>query len=112
MRFQKLLLTTVTLVLWGCGSGNSDPTSHATQMVYVDLQTNTAVVGDRSDVVPAVNPATGERSLMPGLYCSNCEQWRPSPPLEELQRNPAARQCPQCGNAMSADGPWPEAAQP
>ena len=96
MRFQKLLLTTVTLVLWGCGSGNSDPTSHATQMVYVDLHTNTAVVGDRSDVVPAVNPATGERSLM----------------TAELQRIPAARQCPQCGSAMSADGPWPEAVQP
>jgi DNA-directed RNA polymerase subunit RPC12/RpoP len=112
MRIKSFLCAAVPIILCGCSHEGSEPTTQATQMVYVDLQTNKAVVGDRSDVVPAVNPATGERSLMPGMYCSRCGQWRPAPPLEELQRNPAARQCPRCGSAMSADGPWPKAAQP
>lgn len=105
----KSLIPILLVALCGCAEDDSDASTTADQMVYFDLDTRSPIVSEPSEVVPAPHPVTGERSLMPGLYCSACRQWHPAPPLEELQRNPAARQCPQCAGEMSADGPWPEA---
>jgi hypothetical protein len=107
----KNLATLVLVAVCGCGHESAVPERPAGQMVYFDLRTRSPVVSAESEMLPAVHPVTGERSLMPGLYCSACGEWHPAPPVEELQRNPRARQCPQCGGAMTADGPWPEADQ-
>ena len=112
MRWKYFLSTTGLLILCGCAPGENESATAVNQMVYVDLQTRDAVVSEQTDVIPAVHPVTGERSLMPGLYCDECEQWHPAPPIDELQRNPDARQCPRCRIAMSADGPWPDAVEP
>ncbi len=78
------------------------------EMVFFDVETKQPVVQQMSADAPAVNAATGRRTLMPGLYCPQCRAWRPAPPLEVAQRTPAALRCPQCQGAMTADGPVPE----
>ena len=62
----------------------------------------------RAKESPAKNPRTGRFTLMPGLYCPKCREWRASPPLEVLQHNPSARLCPKDKTSMIKDGPPPE----
>src|SRR5687768_11317754 len=91
----------------GCSDRSETEPVAAKQVVYVDLETQQPVVAEASNEAPAVHPETGRRTLMPGLYCAQCERWYPSPPVEELQRNPDARKCRTCGSPLSADGPVP-----
>ena len=53
------------------------------------------------------HPTTGKPTLMPGLYCDQCQKWRASPPLEVLQQNPSASLCPTHRKPMTTDGPIP-----
>ena len=55
------------------------------------------------------HPRTGKATLTPGLYCQQCGTWRASPPLEILQQDPGARNCPVHKSAMSSTGPAPAA---
>lgn len=90
--------------LSGCGkAGPADP-AEAT-MVYVDTRSLETFQLPASSQVPASNPSTGKRTLMPGLFCSQCDKWYPAPPLDVLQRSPKARQCPKCHSEMSSRKP-------
>ncbi len=53
------------------------------------------------------HPRTGRPTLMPGLYCDQCQKWRASPPLSVLQQNPSASLCPIHKQPMTTDGPVP-----
>jgi hypothetical protein len=90
----------------GCGT-ESAADAVVKQQVYVDRETGTAVAAEAGLATPAVNPATARRTLMPALYCGQCQAWRAAPPLEELQRNPQARRCLKCKGPLSAEGPRP-----
>ena len=104
----RVLLPMIAVLIAGCGKQPADSSKSATR-VYVDVETKSPVVAPRTSDLPAVNPKTGRRTLMPGLFCARCRRWHPAPPLEEMQRNPAARKCPKCGRALSSDGPAPKA---
>ena len=91
----------------GCGSGDTSAGPNA-DMVYVDTETFVAVVAPRSGTVPTINPATGQRTLMPGLYCQVCKKWYPVPSPEQINRQNGAALCPKTKTPMIADGPWPE----
>jgi hypothetical protein len=91
----------------GCQSKPAAETTPPAQSVYVDTRTGQVVRAEHSAALPAVNPGTGKRTLMPGLYCAECRKWYPAPPLEVRQRTPNAGQCPRHGTALTADGPLP-----
>lgn len=103
------LLTTVLIIQTCTGCGSSDTSAGAdADMVYVDTKTFVAVVAPKSGSVPIINPATGQRTLMPGLYCPDCEKWYPVPSPEQINRQKGAALCPKTKTPMIADGPWPE----
>jgi predicted Zn-ribbon and HTH transcriptional regulator len=108
LRFRVAMAPIGVLALYGCGGEGTD-SSTVKEVVYVDQESRQMVVMPHVEDAPAVNPATGRRTLMPGLYCPQCQDWHPTPPLEALQRNPAARRCPKCQSALTADGPAPAA---
>ena len=56
---------------------------------------------------PEKHPRTGRLTLMPGLYCATCREWRASPSMEVLQQNPSARLCPKDKTRMTVEGPPP-----
>lgn len=97
----------LSLILAGCSSDEADAVL-ADRMVYVDTKTGQAVVRDVVSPVPAVNPETNERTLMPGLYCPTCQKWYPVPPPEQINSRPNAGQCPNDRTPLTADGPWPD----
>ena len=103
-----VLASVVVGTMCGCGGGEGESSGHVAT-VYVDRETLQTVELTETAEAPAVNPATGRRTLMPGLYCPQCKTWHPSPPLEVLQRDPAARQCPKCKGPLTTDGPHPTA---
>src|SRR5690606_25985915 len=80
-------------------------------IVFVDLKTSEPVINLATTEVPAVNPETGERTLMPGLYCRTCQRWHPTPAFDTLQRIPGAGRCPTDGTPLTSDGPWPTGEQ-
>jgi hypothetical protein len=60
---------------------------------------------------PEIHPRTGKPTLMPGLYCEQCQQWRASPPVDVLQRNPSASWCATHRVPMTNNGPNPPTLQ-
>jgi hypothetical protein len=91
----------------GCPSEPKPSAENSPDVVYVDTQSGAVVRGEPSAALPAVNPRTGRRTLMPGLYCAECRKWYPAPPLEVRHRAPAAGKCPRHGTALTPDGPLP-----
>jgi hypothetical protein len=110
MNFRRCLLAVAVLgiSLVGCGGSDDVATSEASRAVYVDTKTMKAVVCDVVEDPPAVNPMTGNRTLMPALYCPSCLRWHPLPPLDQINRMPNATKCSKTGATLTADGPWPE----
>ncbi|MCP4175843.1 MAG: hypothetical protein GY758_34290 [Fuerstiella sp.] len=108
MRHSCLL--TVILIIHACtGCGSADTAAERDGlMVFVDTATSTPIVTPVPDSVPSLNPATGKRTLMPGLYCPVCEQWYPVPAPEQINRQPGAALCPITKTPLMAAGPWPE----
>ena len=76
-------------------------------MVFIDTVTKRPVVQAASTESPAVNLATGKRTLRPAAYCDACQAWHAIPPIEELQRRPGALKCPKTKAALRFDGPRP-----
>ncbi|MBI1313703.1 hypothetical protein GC176_20615 [bacterium] len=106
------LFTLLIVAVAGCGSTEPD-TTQIDNAVFVDTVTQTAMVLPVSDTVPAINPHTGKRTLMPALFCPDCQKWYPVPAPEQINRQPDAARCPRTETPLIADGPWPgEEAQP
>lgn len=90
----------------GCGSGVPGPTT-GNNAVFVDTVTLTAMVLPVSGALPEIHPETGKRTLMPGLFCPECQKWYPVPAPEQINRQPDAARCPRTRTPLIADGPWP-----
>ena len=109
MSLRKSLLAAMLLAgLSGCGAPVEVETAEVQQAVYVDIKTLRATLLAVLNDPPAVNPATGKRTLMPALYCPKCLRWHPLPPLDQINRTPNATKCSKTGATLTADGPWPE----
>ncbi|MES2792513.1 MAG: hypothetical protein V4719_23065 [Planctomycetota bacterium] len=54
---------------------------------------------------PAVDPKSGKRILVPGMYCSKCQKWFPAPPPEMVERSPGGPVCPRDKTRLTVDGP-------
>lgn len=110
MKLRSCLIPAGVIVIsiMGCGRSAEVATEEAPQAVYVDTKTMQAMVCDIVDEPPAVNPKTGQRTLMPALYCPSCRSWHPVPPPDQINRVPGATRCRKTGAALTADGPWPE----
>lgn len=108
MRFACLIGLALSIVA-GCDSNPPPPSVNAFdgQMVYVDTLSRKTFLGQPTEELPAVHPVTGQRTLMPGLYCAKCQAWYPAPPLEVRQREPQSLRCPMSGDLMTPDGPLP-----
>lgn len=76
-------------------------------MVFVCQETGEAFALRASNTIET-NPKTGKATLLPGLYCDECTKWRISPPLDVLQQNPSARNCPVHKIPMNSNGPSPK----
>lgn len=101
MKLPLLLLA--SLMLAGCSDGGSGGAG-VEPMVYVDTESG-KVVQAPPKPTPAVNPDTGKKTLMPGLYCAQCRKWYASAPLEIAQRNPSSRMCPKHRTPMETKRP-------
>ncbi len=107
MRFQYQLVT-VIICVGSLGCGSDQPVNEPVErMVFVDTETMNAVVQPVSKTLPAVNPQTGQRTLMPGLYCPDCSTWHPVPAPDQINRRPDTALCPKTRIPLIADGPWP-----
>jgi len=76
------------------------------KFVFVCQESGEAFVKRAQNTVET-HPRTGRPTLMPGLYCEQCQKWRASPPLSVLQQNPSASLCPTHKTPMASDGPLP-----
>lgn len=105
---QRLAVAaSVYVSMAGCGSEDTN-TRPLDRMVYVDTETRQPMVHEIVNPVPAINPETGKRTLMPGLYCPTCKTWYPVPAADQINTRPNAGQCPKDKTALIADGPWPD----
>lgn len=101
------LLLCVVGALWGCGG---DVERQPPAVVFVDRETGRTFSGPARPT-PAVDPATGRATLMPGLFCPQCGRWYAAPPWEQLQRMPGGFRCPRHGAPLEPFGPVPPDAQ-
>lgn len=75
------------------GGSSRVPDAKLQKIVFVDT-----VTGDEF-LMPArssteVHPQTGERTLIPGMYCEKCQRWKPAAPLDVMQTSHAVYRCP------------------
>ena len=103
----SLALIASSWLLIGCAE-SPDPQASADQMVYCDTQAREAVVYETATDFPAKHPVTNQPTLMPALYCVQCQSWRPVPPADQINRSPGAANCVTCQTALSTEGPWPD----
>jgi hypothetical protein len=87
----------------GCGS-KSVKASAQEEVVYVCTETHAAFVGTPRKV-PAENPDTGRRTLMPALFNPAKSKWQAMPPLEVLDGNPGAAIARKADQPLTPDGP-------
>jgi hypothetical protein len=103
---RALFLSGVLAVVIGCGKGEG---ASIETMVFIDTVTKKPVVQPASLEFPAVNLATGKRTLKPAAYCDACLMWHAIPPLDQIQRSPDSLICPKSKTALRFDGPKPSA---
>ena len=102
-----ILATCGLLATWMLGGAEADSRQ---PMVYVCLETQQVMTAPPQPT-PAINPHTGRRTLMPGMYCSACRAWTAAPPWDVLQRSPQAALCRTHQQPRSFDGPLPDGVQ-
>ena|GEM_PF-2155167 len=83
------------------------PESQLQEIVYVDVESGDAFLL-RARTSRATNPVTGEQTLIPGMYCSECKAWKPVGSMEMLQTKRAVRNCPIHKTPLSQGGPTPD----
>lgn len=64
----------------------------ADEVMYFCRETKKFVRAPRQPS-PAVNPATGRKTLMMALYCPECRAWQAAPPAALKDRFPAGPIC-------------------
>lgn len=83
---------------------SSAPQKVQQQYVYVCSETGEIVVA-AAEPTPAVNPKTGRRTLLRGLYCDQCRKWYSVPPARREGANPLHQRCPKHRTPLSQNGP-------
>ena len=101
IRIAALLLMAASLS--GCG-GETPAAGETENVVYLCRETK-KIVRAPLQPTPAVNPATGRKTLVRALYCTKCKKWHAVPPAMEQSGNPMRYQCPKHKIDLSADGP-------
>lgn len=104
------------LLLSGFSCSSQGPTPAATDAaaprVFVDRKSKTVFIGEHDLTTVPVHPKTGKATLSAALYCPQCRDWHPVPPLEVMQRQPHTRLCPKTKSELQATGPLPGNAVP
>lgn len=98
-------LWTGLALLSGCGGAHD--TAANSKTLCIDVRTGELAVVQGGAHFPAVHAATGEKSLMPALYCAKCAKWFPAPSVEQLHRQQGQARCPKGGHPLTSEGPWP-----
>lgn len=94
---SKLLLCLTVGLLSGTGCSPADSVAEtvppaADEVTYFCRETRTFVRAPRQPT-PAVNPATGRKTLVLAMYCPECRAWQAAPPAELRDRFPAGPMC-------------------
>lgn len=100
-------LAVISIVISGCGTADETGSDEPPTMMFVDVKTGEARALPATAEVPVVNPDTGQRTMMPAMYCETCEKWYPVPPAEQLNRAQGAGMCPKHKTPLKAVGPRP-----
>ncbi len=74
-------------------------------VTYLCTETGEVTRGEWQPM-PAVNPKTGRRTLVQGLYCSQCQSWYPAPPAEMANQSPRGPTCPKDGSSLTVEEPF------
>lgn len=98
------LLSTVCAMclLLGCES-QPEPTA-VEEMVFVCTKTGDLFLGSGTNM-PLEHPTTGQATLMPAMYCYECERWQATVPMDVLQRSGQQPRCHRDGEALVTHGP-------
>ena len=75
------------------------------QVVFVCRDTGELFLG-QARPTPARHPKTGQPTLLLGLYCPQCQEWRIAPAVEQLQHQSRPR-CRKCRSPLELAGPLP-----
>lgn len=110
-------LIAAVLVIAGAGAvcswqllpeGTAAPPVEARPLMTFVCQKSGQVFVGVARPTPFANPATGEATVVPAMYCRAEKKWHPAPPPELLQTRPSAILCPKTRQPMSLDGDHPE----
>jgi hypothetical protein len=101
---NRLLTLMLAFAVLGC---RNDVPSPAPQTVLFDRASRQAIVVEAVAEFPALHPQTGQPTLVPAMYCSQCAAWRPVPPPEEVNRMKTALKCSKCRGPLVTTGPFP-----
>lgn len=90
------------ILLW-MTARNGEAQSHP-DVTYVCSETGKVVVAPAQQT-PAVNPETGRRTLLRGVYCTQCDKWYTTPVADRAGGNPREVRCRVHDIPMAYDGP-------
>ncbi len=96
------------LSLFGRGEGNSSSSAAENTVAYLCSETGRLIVAPLGPT-PALNPATGRRTLVRAMYCAECAKWYAAPPSDVSGGNPQNIRCPKHNTPLSMKGPLNEA---
>lgn len=100
-RIPAVVVIAIAALFSGCGRQDDS------QLVTFVCTETQAVIQAEAQPTPAVNPETGRRTLVRGMYCAQCGKWFPIP---ADVRDPRAIRCTRDGTPMSLEGPPPVSA--
>ena len=90
------------------GTAGCNSTAQSSENVtYVCTESGKVVVAP-AQPQPAVNPETGKKTLLRGVYCPQCSKWYATPSPDHARGNPRELQCRVHNIPMTYDGPIPQ----
>ena len=113
-RSKTVFVSLFGLAVLACGlflvfnrTSGAVPDDEPPEVVYVDTKTGaTFLIASKTS--PDSNPETGEKTLVPGLYCSECQAWKAVGPVENRQLRRKTNNCPIHKIPLTNDGPDPD----
>ena len=105
--FAALCLSSLLAYLLLFGGASVVPDDQLQEIVYVDTESGVAFLLRARNSLES-HPETGETTLIPGMYCAQCQSWKPVGPLEILQTSRTMHRCPVHKTILLRDGPLPD----
>jgi hypothetical protein len=110
MNWQKVAagIGVATILLFGIiwMTPSNGAAQSETIVTYVCSETG-AVIAAPAQQEPALNPETGRRTLLRGVYCPQCAKWYRAPSPEHQSGNPRPLTCSVHNVPMTYEGPSP-----